>query len=58
MVGRTDESRDSDGQNGQRDVLRDIGLPVDEVIAFTEFHEVSECKADKGANDDAEDDLV
>jgi hypothetical protein len=38
--------------------LGDVGLTIDEVFAFAEFHEVAEAEADDGAEGDAEDNLV
>ena len=45
-------------EDGQADVLRDKRLPVDEVLALDKLHELAGDKADEGANDDAERNLV
>lgn len=57
-VVRAEEGAYADGEHGERDVLGDVGVPIDEVEAFAEFHEVSEGEAEERAHDDSEGDLV
>lgn len=53
-----EERTGTDGEHGEGDVLGDVGLTVDEVLAFAETHEVAESYPDEGAEYDTHDDLV
>jgi hypothetical protein len=48
----------TDREDGETDVLGDERLPVDEVLALDKLHELASDKADEGADDDAERDLI
>lgn len=39
---RAKKGRDANSEHRQRNVLRDVGLPVNEVLPLAEFHKVSE----------------
>jgi hypothetical protein len=42
----------------ERDVLRDVGLSIDQILPLAISHEMAKCEADRGAEDDAKHDLV
>lgn len=52
------KARRTDGEDGERDVLGDERLSIDEVVLLAELHELASRVADDGADDRAEGDLV
>jgi hypothetical protein len=52
------QTRLTDGQDGQTDVLSDETLPIDQPFAFGKLHDLADGKPDQRPDGDAESDLV